>query len=248
MNFPHAAFSRGGQIVTAPRATLLLVEGDQQIQRLLRTALEAHDYELLMAGTGAEGVRLAALRQPEIVIVDLDLPDISGLEVIRRLREWYQRPILVLSARQHESDKVAALDLGADDYLTKPFGIGELLARLRVAARHLLQAIDLRAQSQIEIGPLLVDLETRRVTRNGAHLHLTRIEYKLLATLARHRGKVLAHRQLLCEVWGPTHVESPQYLRTFMRTLRGKIEPDPTRPRFLLTDVGVGYRLVDISR
>jgi two-component system KDP operon response regulator KdpE len=231
--------------MNAARESLLLVEDDPQIQRFLATALEAHGYELLVADTGAEGLRMAALRQPGIVVVDLGLPDISGLEVIRRLREWYQRPILVLSARQHESDKVAALDLGADDYLTKPFGIGELLARLRVAARHLHQAAGAQVEARIELGPLLVDLEARRVSRDGKDLHLTPIEYKLLSTLARHRGKVLTHRQLLREVWGPAHVESPQYLRTFMRTLRGKIEPDPTRPQLLRTDVGVGYRLVD---
>jgi two-component system KDP operon response regulator KdpE len=229
----------------APRTTLLLIEDDPQIQRFLKAALDAHGYTLLVAGTGTEGLRLAASRQPDILIVDLGLPDISGLEVIQRVREWYAGPLLVLSARDRESDKVAALDLGADDYLTKPFGIGELLARLRVAARHRARRDDGKIEVRVEIGDLSIDLAARRVIRAGQDIHLTPIEYQLLTTLARHRGKVITHRQLLREVWGAAHVESPQYLRIYMRALRRKIEIDPARPRWLLTEIGVGYRLVD---
>jgi two-component system, OmpR family, KDP operon response regulator KdpE len=231
--------------MTATRVRLLAIEDDRQIQRFLLAALEAHGYTLEMAETGNEGLRLAALNQPDLVIVDLGLPDISGLEVITRLREWYKQPILVLSARSRESDKVQALDLGADDYLTKPFGIGELLARVRVAERHLAERAGAAPQARIEIGTLVIDLAAHRVQRDGADIHLTPIEYKLLAVLAQHLGKVLTHRQLLREVWGATHVESPHYLRIYMRALRQKIEADPTQPRYLLTEVGVGYRLVD---
>jgi two-component system KDP operon response regulator KdpE len=231
--------------MNAARVNLLAIEDDPQIQRFLLAALEAHGYALEIAATGNEGLRLATLQQPDIVIVDLGLPDISGLDVISRLREWYSRPILVLSARNRESDKVAALDLGADDYLTKPFGIGELLARLRVAQRHSAERADDKTQARIEIGTLVIDLAARRVQRDGADVHLTPIEYRLLAALAQHRGKVLTHRQLLRDVWGASHVESPHYLRIYMRALRHKIEAEPARPRYLLTEVGVGYRLAD---
>jgi two-component system KDP operon response regulator KdpE len=190
-------------------------------------------------------VQLAATRQPDILIVDLGLPDMSGLDVIQRVREWFTRPIIVLSARDEETNKVAALDLGADDYLTKPFGIGELLARLRVAERHLAGRSGVAGDAQIRLGDVTVDLAAHRVHRGDADIHLTPIEYQLLTTLARHRGKVLTHRQLLREVWGAAHVESPQYLRIYMRTLRRKIEIDPARPKLLLTEVGVGYRLAD---
>ena len=231
--------------MSTPRANLLVIEDDPQIQRFLATALEAHGYALCEARTGNEGLALAATRQPDILIVDLGLPDISGLEVIQRVSEWYARPIIVLSARDKETDKVAALDLGADDYLTKPFGIGELLARLRVAERHLSVQNGAPAEAVVRIGEVTVDLAAHRVQRSGTDIHLTPIEYQLLTTLARHRGKVLTHRQLLREVWGVAHVESPQYLRIYMRALRRKIEADPARPRWLLTEVGVGYRLAD---
>jgi two-component system KDP operon response regulator KdpE len=231
--------------MNAPRSSVLVIEDDPQIARFLVTALEAHGYALHVAATGNDGLRDAALRAPDIVIVDLGLPDISGLEVIARLREWYARPILVLSARSRESDKVAALDIGADDYLTKPFGIGELLARLRVAERHRNAQAATQVQSRIDVGALSIDLAARRVQRDGEDLHLTPIEYRLLVALAQHRGKVLTHRQLLKEVWGAAHVESPQYLRTYMRALRHKLEPDPARPRYLLTEIGVGYRFAD---
>ena len=231
--------------MTVAHTTVLVIEDDPQIQRFLAAALESHAYAAECAATGAEGLRLAALHQPEIVIVDLGLPDIPGLDVIVRLREWTARPILVLSARSQEADKVAALDRGADDYLTKPFGVPELLARLRVAKRHLASHAAGDAPTQARIGTLLVDLAAHVVQRDGVDVHLTPLEYKLLTTLIRHRGKVITHRHLLREVWGAAHVESPQYLRIYMRALREKIEPEPARPRYLLTEVGVGYRLVD---
>ena len=224
---------------------VLLIEDDPQIQRFLGAALGAHDYALTLAGSGAEGLKLAATHPPEIVIVDLGLPDISGLEVIRRLREWYRGPILVLSAREREEDKVAALDLGADDYVTKPFGIGELLARLRAAHRRAQAGAAAPEEAAVDIGDLHIDFAARRVERAGQPIHLTPIEYHLLAVLARHRGKVMTHRQLLSAVWGPSHVESVQYLRIYMRALRHKIEAEPARPRYLVTEVGVGYRVVE---
>ncbi len=226
------------------KTTLLLVEDDPQIQRFLAAALEAHGYKLFVAATGAEGLWLAQARIPQIIIVDLGLPDISGLKVIEQLREWYRRPILVLSARDRECDKVNALDLGADDYLTKPFGIGELLARLRVALRHQDEYAG-ETQPRIEVEGLVIDMPTRRVTVAGKNVHLTPIEYKLLAALARNLGKVMTHRQLLREVWGPAHAESSHYLRIYMRALRNKIEADATRPRHLTTEIGVGYRFVE---
>ncbi len=228
--------------MSTSRARVLIVEDDPQIQRFLTAALESHDYEPVCADNGADGLRLATTRQPDVIIVDLGLPDMSGLDVIRRLREWFHRPIIVLSARSRESDKVGALDLGADDYLTKPFGVAELLARMRVAMRH---RVGGETQPRVEIGGLTIDLAARRVTRGGAEIHLTPIEYKLFAALIQHRGKVLTHRQLLREVWGAAHVESPQYVRIYMRSLRRKIEDDPSRPRYLLTEIGVGYRLSD---
>jgi two-component system KDP operon response regulator KdpE len=232
--------------VNTTRTNLLLIEDDPQIQRFLTTALEAHGYALRIASTGNEGLQLAALHQPDIAIVDIGLPDISGLEVIQRLREWFRQPILVLSARDRENDKVGALDLGADDYLTKPFGIGELLARLRVMERHRLGRSDASEIARIEIGNIVIDLVARRVLRDGQDIHLTPIEYQLLTTMAKHRGKVLTHRHLLREVWGAAHTESPQYLRIYMRALRHKIETDPAQPRYLLTEIGVGYRLVEV--
>jgi len=228
-----------------PRIRIALIEDDPQIRRFLVAALEIHGYEPHAAATAADGLRLVTARQPDMVIVDLGLPDLSGLDLIRRLREWYTRPILVLSARTREQDKVAALDGGADDYLTKPFGIEELLARLRVASRHLAGQRAGDASGRIEAGALLIDITARRVQVRGADVHLTPREYQLLLVLASQRGKVLTHRQLLREVWGPAHVESPHYLRIYMRALRTKIEDDPAQPRWLLTEIGVGYRFAD---
>ena len=231
--------------MTEPLASIVLIEDDPQIRRFLVAALEIHGYAPHEAATATEGLRQVTMRQPDLVILDLGLPDASGLDLIKRLREWYTRPILVLSARTQEHDKVAALDCGADDYLTKPFGIEELLARLRVALRHLAGQHAGDASGRIEAGGLLIDAGARRVFKNGSDVHLTPREYQLLLALASQRGKVLTHRQLLREVWGPSHVESPHYLRIYMRALRAKIEDDPARPRWLLTEIGVGYRFAD---
>ncbi|MBS0456602.1 MAG: response regulator [Proteobacteria bacterium] len=226
------------------RSGLLAIEDDRRIQEFLAAALAGHGYELLHAETAAQGLRLANANKPDIVLVDLGLPDRSGLEVIAELRRWHRGAIIVLSARSQESDKVVALDAGADDYLTKPFGIGELLARLRVAERHLrARGVDALPKT-LEIGDLAINLEAYRVTRAGADVHLTPLEFKLLAVLAQQPGRVVTHRQLLREVWGSAYVESAHYLRIYMRALRRKIEADPARPRVLQTEVGVGYRLV----
>jgi two-component system KDP operon response regulator KdpE len=186
----------------------------------------------------------AASRQPDLVILDLGLPDMDGLEVIRRLREWTAVPIIVLSARGSESDKVAALDAGADDYVAKPFAVGELLARARVALRHAASAGREGGEAAFGVGALRVDLLLRRVFVGDAGVRLTPIEYRLLAVLVRHAGKVLTHRQLLQEVWGPAQVAQTHYLRVYMANLRRKLEADPARPRFLRTEPGVGYRLL----
>jgi len=199
------------------------------------------------AGTGREGLSMAAQRPPDLVILDLGLPDIDGVDVIRALRDWTHVPVVVVSARGQEKDKVAALDAGADDYLTKPFGVSELLARLRVALRNAAR-IALGSQGELAhfaVGDLSVDLAVRKVFIASKEVHLTPIEYRLLSTLVRHAGKVLTHRLLLTEVWGPLYVEQTHYLRIFMASLRRKIEADPARPRYLLTEQGVGYRLAD---
>ncbi len=231
--------------MTEPVAGIVLIEDDPQIRRFLVAALEIHGYAPHEAATAAEGQRQVTMRQPDLVILDLGLPDLAGLDLIKRLREWYTRPILVLSARTQEHDKVAALDCGADDYLTKPFGIEELLARLRAALRHLAGQHPGDAGGRIKTGSLLIDAAARRVLKQGTDVHLTPREYQLLLALASQRGKVLTHRQLLREVWGPAHVESPHYLRIYMRALRAKIEDDPARPRWLLTEIGIGYRFAD---
>ena len=230
------AVSSGGSVV-------ILVEDDPQIRRFLRTTLPNHGYRLFEAATGAEGLREAEARRPDIVILDLGLPDFDGLEVIRRLREWTAVPIVILSARGQEGDKIAALDAGADDYVSKPFGIGELLARMRVALRHASRAVAREDGSPITVGELHVDLAHRRVTMAGAEIRLTPIEYRLLAMLAKYAGKILTQRQLLTEVWGPPYAEQAHYLRVYMAQLRRKLEADPTRPKYLLTEAGVGYRL-----
>ena len=225
-------------------ATVLVIEDEPQIRRFLRPTLAGQGYRVVEAVTGQEGVMQAATRQPDIVILDLGLPDIDGLEVIRRLREWTAIPIIVLSARGQESDKIAALDAGADDYVAKPFAVGELLARIRVALRHAARSEREPTDSTFVVGNVRVDLARRRVVVGEAEIHLTRTEYKLLTTLVRHAGKVLTHRQLLREVWGPPYADQTHYLRVYMGQLRHKLEADPARPRFLLTEPGVGYRLV----
>lgn len=223
--------------------TLLIIEDEAPIRRFLRATLPNEGYRLVEAETGEQGLRLAANQPPELVILDLGLPDIDGLDVIRRLREWSTIPILVLSARDQEREKIAALDAGADDYLTKPFGIGELLARLRVASRHATRSPSATENAIFSTPDFRIDLAARRVFVREQEIHLTPLEYKLLTTLAQHAGKVLTHRYLLKEVWGPSDVHETHYLRVFMTSLRRKIEVDPTRPRYLLTEQGVGYRM-----
>ncbi|HSD50358.1 MAG TPA: response regulator [Candidatus Methylomirabilis sp.] len=222
---------------------VLLIEDEPQIRRFLRAALGSHGYRLLEAETGAAGLAEAAIRQPDLVILDLGLPDMDGLEIIRQLREWTAMPIVVLSARGQERDKIAALDAGADDYVSKPFGVGELLARMRVALRHLARSPKDSGDPIFTLGDLHVDLAQRQVTMAGKLVHLTPMEYRLLATLIRHAGKILTHQHLLKEVWGPTQTEQAQYLRVYIAQLRRKLEADPARPRFVLTEPGVGYRL-----
>jgi two-component system KDP operon response regulator KdpE len=223
--------------------TVLVVEDEAQMRRFLRATLSSHGFRLFEAAQGQDGLREAATRNPEIVLLDLGLPDIDGIEVVRRLREWTLTPIIVLSARDQEDDKIEALDAGADDYLTKPFGAGELLARIRVALRHSLHNKDVTRESLFCVGDLRVDLVERKVTVLGRDVHLTPTEYKMLSVLIRFGGKVITHRHLLKEVWGVAYAEHTNYLRVFMTQLRHKLEKDPARPRFLLTEPGVGYRI-----
>ena len=224
-------------------ALVLLIEDELPIRRFLRSSLADQNYRLIEAETGERALRAAAQQPPDLVILDLGLPDTDGQNVLTRLREWYQGPIIVLSARDQEQQKIMALDHGADDYLTKPFSTGELLARMRVALRHAARPTGEQDSSTFSTGELRVDLAARRVFATGQEVHLTPLEYKLLTTLIRHAGKVLTHRMLLKEVWGPHHLQETHYLRVFMASLRRKIESDPAQPQYLLTEPGVGYRL-----
>src|SRR5512132_1679798 len=221
-----------------PDAIVVLIEDEPQIRRFLRATLNGQGYRLFEAATGADGLVEVGSRQPDVVIVDLGLPDMDGVEVIRRLREWTDVPIIVLSARGQERDKVTALDAGADDYVSKPFGAGELLARIRVALRHTAGAAREGEEAAFTVGELEVDQLRRHVTLRGAEVKLTPIEYKLLTTLVRHAGKVVTHQQLLREVWGPTHTDQAHYVRIYMAHLRHKIEAEPAPPRELLTAPG----------
>jgi two-component system, OmpR family, KDP operon response regulator KdpE len=227
----------------APGPAVVLIEDESQIRRFLRASLTSQGYRLFEAATGQEGLVEAATRQPDLVILDLGLPDMDGLEVIRQLREWSAVPIIVLSARGQERDKISALDAGADDYVGKPFGVGELLARMRAALRHATGGPGDPGESAFFVGELHVDLVRRQVTVAGSPVHLTPIEYRLLITLIRHAGKMLTHQHLLKEVWGPNQTEQAHYLRVYVAQLRRKLEADPTRPRYVLTEPGVGYRL-----
>jgi len=223
----------------------LVVDDELPMRRFLRAALDGNGYQMVEAATGEEALREAAMRSPDIVLLDLGLPDIDGVDVTRRLREWFTAPIVVLSARGQEGDKIAALDAGADDYVTKQFAVGELMARMRAALRHRARAGSGEAEAVITAGPLKIDLVKRVVTRDEAEVHLTALEYKLLSTLARQRGRVMTHAQLLREVWGASHVGRNHYLRVYMAQLRNKLEADPSRPQVLLTETGVGYRMRD---
>jgi two-component system, OmpR family, KDP operon response regulator KdpE len=225
----------------AREPTVLVIDDEPPIRRLLRTTLTAAGYRVAEAETAAAGLRSLAVEKPDLVILDLGLPDHSGIELIAEIRRASQVPIVVLSARHDERAKVAALDLGADDYVAKPFGMAELMARLRAALRHAFQA-----QGELPVfasGDLAVDLVRRHVTRAGHEVKLSPKEFDLLRHLVMHAGKVLTHRQLLREVWGPAQADEVQYLRVFIRGLRQKLEPDPTRPTHILTELGVGYRL-----
>jgi len=222
---------------------ILLVEDEKEIRRFVRMALETEGCHVVEADGYQRGLIEAGTRKPDLLILDLGLPDGDGVELIRDLRGWNSMPVIVLSARSQEADKIQALDAGADDYLTKPFGVGELLARVRAAMRRLGHAGD-TGQTLVKFGEISVDLVRRVIEKAGQPVHLTPIEYRLLALLINNAGKVLTHRQILREVWGPTYVESYHYLRVYMGHLRQKLEDDPTRPRYIMTETGVGYRFV----
>lgn len=225
--------------------TILVIEDEPDIRRFVRSSLGAEGYRVIEAAAGARGAIDAGTHKPDMAIVDLGLPDIDGIEVVRRIRQWSPMPILILSARAQERSKIEALDAGADDYVTKPFAVGELLARVRAALRH---AVRSRAGGSIlRFEAASVDLDKRLATRDAQPVHLTPIEFRLLAVLAKHLGMVVTHRQLLAEVWGPTHAEDTHYLRIYMKQLRDKLERDPVRPRHLITEIGVGYRLAAVE-
>jgi two-component system KDP operon response regulator KdpE len=229
--------------MTEPKPLILVVEDEPQMRKFVRIALESHDYRVIEAATATEGIQQAIAYSPDAVVLDLGLPDMDGMSVTRRVREWSTVPILVVSARGQEDSKVKALDGGADDYITKPFGAAELMARLRVALRHAAESRDVpsaivRLGTEVEI-----DLVRRLVRVRGAEVHLTPIEYKLLTALVKHAGMVMTHRQLLERVWGPGHAHQMQYLRVYMTQLRHKLESNPARPQLLITEPGIGYRL-----
>ena len=223
-------------------ATILLIEDERQMRRFLRVTLQSEKYGVLEAETATDGLSQAATRNPDIVLLDLGLPDMDGLEVIEKLREWSTVPVIVISAREQEGDKIKALDGGADDYLTKPFGAGELLARIRAALRHAAPKSQDQGEAVFVADELRIDFLKRQVYCGTREVHLTPIEYRLLTVLVRNAGRVMTHRQILKEVWGPPYVEQTHYLRVFMNQLRKKIEADSTRPRFLLNEPGIGYR------
>jgi two-component system KDP operon response regulator KdpE len=224
------------------QATILLIEDEQQMRRFLRITLQSEKYNVLEAETAEDGLSQVATRNPDVVLLDLGLPDMDGLDVIKKLREWSAVPVIVISAREQEGDKVKALDGGADDYLTKPFGAGELLARIRVALRHAAPRGEDQREAIFAAEDLRIDFLKRQVYIGAQEIHLTPIEYRLLTVLVRNADRVMTHRHILKEVWGPLYVEQAQYLRVFMNQLRKKIEADSARPRFLLNEPGVGYR------
>ena len=220
---------------------LLVIDDEAQIRRFLKASLDPKEFSFSEAADGESGMRLIALENPDIVLLDLGLPDIDGIDVARQLREWTEVPIIVLSARGQEQDKIKALDAGADDYLTKPFGVGELLARVRVALRHAAKG-QVHVETVFEADGLKIDVPMRQVWRNGEEVHLTKTEFKIVALLLKHLGKVLTHRQILTEVWGAAYAEENHYLRVYMGQLRHKLEINPGEPTFLVTEPGVGYR------
>ncbi len=222
---------------------ILVIDDEPQILRALRTILTEKGFKVTTANRGEEGLNLAAANAPDLVILDLGLPDMDGIEVCARLREWTQCPIIVLSVRDSEREKVAALDKGADDYLTKPFGIEELLARVRVALRHATPEGGTKT-SIVKAGPLTIDLAWHAVTRDGEEVKLTATEFNLLAYLAANRGRVLTHQSILAHVWGPADADHTEYLRVYMRQLRKKLEADPEHPQYIITEPGIGYRFL----
>jgi two-component system KDP operon response regulator KdpE len=228
--------------MTDARATILVIEDEPEIRRFLRSSLGAEGYKVVESATARRGSIDAATHKPDLAIVDLGLPDFDGVEVVRHIREWSPMPIIVLSARAQEQSKIEALDAGADDYVTKPFGVGELLARVRAALR---QAVRVGpAGSVLTLGDATINLEARTATRGGRKIHLTPTEFRIVACLAKHLGMVVTQKQLLSEVWGPTHVKDTHYLRIYMKQLRDKLEIDPVQPRHFVTETGVGYRLL----
>ena len=229
--------------MTTDKALVLVIEDEAPIRCFLRAFLESQGFRFLEADSGEEGLGLAASHRPDVILLDLGLPGMDGLNVIHRIRQWTTTPILVISARGKEQDKIEALDAGADDYLIKPFSVGELAARMRVALRHAVGGGQDKPEPVFRLGALSIDLAARRVRLAGAEVHLTPIEFKLLAFLVRHAGKVVTHRQLLKEVWGSARDDQAHYPRIYVHQLRHKIEPDPARPRFLRTETGIGYRL-----
>ena len=228
--------------MSSPEPVALIVEDEASIRRFVRLALEAEGWQVHEAGTLRQGLVDAGTRRPELIILDLGLPDGDGVDYLRDLRAWSQVAVIVLSARSEEADKIAALDAGADDFLTKPFGVGELMARVRVAQRRKQSATP--GESRFAFGEVEVDLAARRVTRAGEAVHLTPTEYRLLTELIANAGKVLTHRQLLKAVWGPSHADDSHYLRVYMGNLRAKLEAEPARPQHLITETAVGYRLL----
>lgn len=228
-----------------PKPVILVIEDEAALQKFLRVTLDAEGYNVIGVATGESGVRHAAYDRPDLIILDLGLPDVDGVDVTKRIREWSAVPIIVVSARGKEQDKVIALDAGADDYLTKPFGAGELTARVRVALRHSAAGQQKPAAAVFKTGELEIDLVLRHVRVAGKAIHFTPNEFRLLAVLVKHAGMVLTHQQLLKEVWGPGSGQEAHYLRVYMSQLRQKIEQEPARPRYLLTETGVGYRLAD---
>jgi two-component system KDP operon response regulator KdpE len=222
-------------------ARILVIDDEKQIRRMLKAALDGYRYDIAEAASGREGLNQAAIFHPDLIILDLGLPDLDGTEVIQRLREWTQTPIIILSVREQESDKIKALDAGADDYITKPFSMGELLARLRVALRHAAKTDD---EPILSFGELVVDLAHRNVTIKGEEVRLTPIEYEILKYLALQAGRIVTHKQLLRAIWGPNYQEQTQYLRVYIGQIRRKIEIDPSQPEYIITEPGIGYRLV----
>jgi len=221
---------------------IIVIEDDPSIRQFLRTGLTSQGFSVFEADCGKQGIIEAGVRKPDAIILDLGLPDMDGVEVIKAVRAWSSLPIIILSARDSEQQKIAALDAGADDYLTKPFGFGELLARIRVALRHANKTQEAMQDEVFVSGGLRMDLHNRLVSVDGNEVHLTPIQYRLLTVLVKNAGKVLTHRQILKEVWGPSYQENAHYLRIYMSQLRQKIEADPTQPKYLLTESGVGYR------